>query len=94
MDKETEEKIIDLQGQIDELNKNIQGLKPIPEVNKVRPYTDIKKYQTLRVEKLYASLPIYDTSTTTNHLENEIYLTKIGSTTTLHTFINGVEVDL
>lgn len=93
MDKETEEKIIDLQGQVDELNRKIQEFK-IPQINKTRPYTDIKKYYTLRVDRINAGLPIYDTSGTEGHFQGEIYLTKIGSTTTLRTFIDGVETNL
>jgi hypothetical protein len=90
--KQTQEEInTDILGQIDELNRKLQELSKPKETNKFRPYTDIKRYERLRVDNLYAGLPISDTSGTTGHFQAQIYLTKIGSTSSLCTLIDGVQ---
>jgi seryl-tRNA synthetase len=83
-----------LQGQINELNKVIQDIKNKPDISV--PREERERYSILRIKTLIASLPIADTSTTTNHLQGEIYLTKIGSTSSICSFIDGVQkkVDL
>jgi len=84
------EQIIDLQGQIDELSRKLKEKQEVS-VPQIKMLTDIKRYHILRVDNLYAGLPIYDTSTTTNHIQGEIYITKIGTTSGLCAFIDGAE---
>jgi hypothetical protein len=91
MEQITKEQFDNLQGEVDELNRKIQEFNKPKEINKVRPYTDIKRYELLRVDNLYAGLPISDTSGTTGHFQAQIYITKIGSTSSLCTLIDGVQ---
>lgn len=97
MEKE-QQKLDEIRNYMERLEDRIEKLeKEKPEevrVSRIERFEDIKHYPLLKVDKLYGGLPIYDTSTTTNHLQGEIYLTKIGSTTTIHAFVDGAEVDL
>ena len=92
----TKEQIDELKELSDNLDSRIKKLeeKPSKEVmprSNIKFFEDIKRYSRLSVNKLYAGIPIHETSTTTNHLQGEIYITKIGSTSSICSYIDGVE---
>ena len=87
----TQEQFDDLKGEVDELNHQLQALRDKPETKKIKPYEDTKRYYTLRVDRLDAGLPISDTSGTEGHFQSQIYITKIGTTSSLCTLIDGVQ---
>ena len=79
---------------IEELQTKVEGLeKRIKELE--LPKTEIKPtvpfYDILRVNKLYASLPVYTVARTGTPQNGEIYLTDIGGTRKFCAFISGVE---
>jgi hypothetical protein len=86
----TQEQFDNLENQITELTHKVKILESNG-INQVRPYTGIKRYDTLMVDTLTAGLPISTTSSTVGHFQSQIYITKIGSTSSLCTLINGVQ---
>lgn len=90
MEQITKEQFDNLQGEVDNLKKQLEDFKNRPEPNRVQRYKEINYYTELRVDNLYGGLPIDNTSGTINHFQGQIYITKIGSTSSLCTLIDGV----
>ena len=74
---------MEIQEQIDQLKREIAELKR----NKILPYLDIKTYDILKVDRLYANLPVYTAARVDTPKSGEIYITSIAGARKLNVYI-------
>jgi len=70
----------DTQEQIDKLRKDFEEFKAGMKKNEVKPYEGVKRYDELKVGKLYASLPVYTEARPDTPQQGEIWLESVSGT--------------
>ena len=77
----------ELQEQLDKLRKDFEDFKQEQNKSKIQRFEDIKTYEQLKVDKLYANLPVYTATRPDTPVHGELYASSIGGVRKLNIYI-------